>query len=39
MKLVKYMGLGAAMLLMASCTSKFEEYNTNPYEPTQLSGG
>ena len=36
MKLVKYMGLGAAMLLMASCTSKFEEYNTNPYEPTTV---
>ena len=36
MKLAKYMGFGAAVLLMASCTTKFEEYNTNPYEPAAI---
>lgn len=36
MKLTKYMGVGAAVMLMASCTTKFEEYNTNPYEPAAI---
>ena len=36
MKFTKYMGVGAAVLLMASCTTKFEEYNTNPYEPSTI---
>ncbi len=36
MKLLKYIGLGAAMVLAASCTSNFEEFNTNPYQPAKV---
>lgn len=36
MKLIKYIGIGAAMIMAASCTTNFEEFNTNPYQPNKV---
>lgn len=36
MKLIKYIGVGAALVLATGCTTNFEEFNTNPYQPPQV---
>ena len=32
-----YLFLGATCLTLSGCIGKFEEYNTNPYQPTKVA--
>lgn len=36
MKIKKYICTGVVLLLTAGCTTKFEDYNMNPYQPTTV---
>ena len=36
MKLIKYIGIGVVATLATSCTTGFEEFNTNPYQPNTV---
>lgn len=36
-RFIKYIAALAVLSLTASCTAKFEQYNTNPYEPPTVS--
>lgn len=33
----RLIGFALLLLFMCNCTGKFEEYNTNPYQPTELN--
>ena len=36
-KIIRNIGAGVAMcLMMVGCTTNFEEYNTNPYQPGKV---
>lgn len=35
-KIIKYIGASVVLYMMVGCTSKFEEYNTNPYQPSKV---
>ena len=36
-KVTKYLFIGISCLLLSGCIGKFEEYNTNPYQPAKVS--
>ena len=33
-KIIKYIGASAVVCMMAGCTTNFEDFNTNPYQPS-----
>jgi hypothetical protein len=35
-KIIKYIGASAVICLMAGCTTNFEDFNTNPYQPSKV---
>ena len=35
-KIIKYIGASAVVCMMAGCTTNFEDFNTNPYQPSKV---
>lgn len=35
-KIIKYIGASLVVYMMAGCTTNFEEFNTNPYQPPKV---
>lgn len=35
-KIIKYIGASVIVCMMAGCTTNFEEFNTNPYQPPKV---
>ena len=35
-KIIKYIGASAIVCMMAGCTTNFDDFNTNPYQPSKV---